>query len=129
MASRALRALIMGAPGSGKGTIAKRIITDFDMKFISAGDILRSHVSQGTGTSYMDVDKTCNNWTTPGYANSWTANSRTGRLADWSTSGLDSSRTSQLADGCRLMMHRPIVAHCHRPLATVDVFELLRVVY
>lgn len=50
MASRALRALIMGAPGSGKGTIAKRIITDFDMKFLSAGDILRSHVSQGTGT-------------------------------------------------------------------------------
>lgn len=48
MASRALRALIMGAPGSGKGTIAKRIITDFDMKFISAGDILRSHVAQGT---------------------------------------------------------------------------------
>jgi len=50
MASRALRALIMGAPGSGKGTIAKRIITDFDMKFLSAGDILRSHVAQGTGT-------------------------------------------------------------------------------
>lgn len=38
----------MGAPGSGKGTIAKRIVTDFDMKFISSGDILRSHVSQGT---------------------------------------------------------------------------------
>ena len=50
MASRALRALIMGAPGSGKGTIAKRIITDFDMKFVSAGDLLRSHVAQGTGT-------------------------------------------------------------------------------
>lgn len=50
MASRALRALIMGAPGSGKGTIAKRIITDFDMKFLSAGDILRSHVAQGTGS-------------------------------------------------------------------------------
>ena len=50
MASKALRALIMGAPGSGKGTIAKRIITDFDMKFLSAGDILRSHVAQGTGT-------------------------------------------------------------------------------
>jgi len=50
MASKALRALIMGAPGSGKGTIAKRIITDFDMKFVSAGDILRSHVAQGTGT-------------------------------------------------------------------------------
>jgi len=53
MASKVLRALIMGAPGSGKGTIAKRIITDFDMKFISAGDILRSHVAQETGTRFM----------------------------------------------------------------------------
>jgi len=26
------------------------------------------------------------------------------------------------------MMHRPIGAHSHRPLATVDVFELLRVI-
>jgi len=26
--------------------------------------------------------------------------------------------------GCGLMMHRPIGAHSHRPLATVDVFEL-----
>lgn len=48
MATKVLRALIMGAPGSGKGTIAKRIVTDFDMKFISSGDILRNHVSQGT---------------------------------------------------------------------------------
>ena len=57
MASRALRALIMGAPGSGKGTIAKRIITDFDMKFVSAGDILRSHVAQGTGAFPANVYK------------------------------------------------------------------------
>jgi len=26
------------------------------------------------------------------------------------------------------MMHRPIGAHSHRPMATVDVFELLRVI-
>ena len=32
-------------------------------------------------------------------------------------------------EGCGLMMHRPIGAHCHRPLVTVDVFELLRVIY
>lgn len=42
MASKIIRAVIMGAPGSGKGTIAKRIINDFDMKFLSSGDILRS---------------------------------------------------------------------------------------
>ena len=36
------------------------------------------------------------NWTTRGYANSRNANSRTGHLADWSTRGLDKSRTGQL---------------------------------
>lgn len=48
MASKVLRAVIMGAPGSGKGTIAKRIITDFDMKYVVSGDILRSQVKQKT---------------------------------------------------------------------------------
>jgi len=37
-------------------------------------------------------------WTTHRYSNSWIANSRTGHLADWSTSRLDKSRTGQLAD-------------------------------
>ena len=37
-------------------------------------------------------------WTTCGYANSRIANSRTGRLADWTSSGLVKSRTGQLAD-------------------------------
>jgi len=48
MASKVLRAVIMGAPGSGKGTIAKRIVTDFDMKYVVSGDILRSQVKQKT---------------------------------------------------------------------------------
>jgi len=48
MASKVLRAVILGAPGSGKGTIAKRIITDFDMKYVVSGDILRSQVKQKT---------------------------------------------------------------------------------
>jgi len=37
-------------------------------------------------------------WTARGYANSQIANSRTGRLEDWTTRGLDDSRTGQLAD-------------------------------
>lgn len=49
MASKIIRAVIMGAPGSGKGTIAKRIINDFDMKFLSSGDILRSRNLAETG--------------------------------------------------------------------------------
>lgn len=48
MASKVLRAIIMGAPGAGKGTIAKRIVTDFDMKYVVSGDILRSQVKQKT---------------------------------------------------------------------------------
>jgi len=37
-------------------------------------------------------------WTTRGYANSRTVNSRSGRLADWTTRVLDKSRTGQFAD-------------------------------
>jgi nucleoside-triphosphate--adenylate kinase len=48
MVGKILRAVILGAPGSGKGTIAKRIITDFDMKYVVSGDILRSEVKQKT---------------------------------------------------------------------------------
>ena len=44
MKSTILRAIIMGAPGSGKGTIAKRIVKDFDMKFLSSGDVLRNEI-------------------------------------------------------------------------------------
>ena len=43
------------------------------------------------------------NWTTRGYANSRTANSRTRYLADWSTRRLDNSRTSQLANWTSLL--------------------------
>jgi len=41
-----LRALIMGAPGSGKGTIAQRIIKDFDMKYLASGDLLRNEIAK-----------------------------------------------------------------------------------
>lgn len=46
--SNQFRALITGAPGSGKGTISSRIATDFDLVHISSGDVLRRHVKQGT---------------------------------------------------------------------------------
>ena len=48
MASRLLRAIIMGPPGSGKGTISSRIIKDFDMKHLSSGDLLRSQIINKT---------------------------------------------------------------------------------
>ncbi|XP_055594020.1 GTP:AMP phosphotransferase AK3, mitochondrial [Uranotaenia lowii] len=48
MSSRIFRAVIMGAPGSGKGTISARIIKTQNMKHISSGDILRSNIEQKT---------------------------------------------------------------------------------
>ena len=44
-----LRALIIGPPGCGKGTISERIVKDFAMTHIASGDILRNHILKGTG--------------------------------------------------------------------------------
>ena len=38
----------MGAPGSGKGTQAQRLVTQFGIPQISTGDILRKHRKEGT---------------------------------------------------------------------------------
>ncbi|XP_060876543.1 GTP:AMP phosphotransferase AK3, mitochondrial [Metopolophium dirhodum] len=45
---RLLHALIMGAPGSGKGTVSERIVQSFDMLHISSGDILRKMIREKT---------------------------------------------------------------------------------
>ena len=49
MISRLLRAIIIGPPGAGKGTISERIIKDFDLKHLSSGDVLRENIRNGTG--------------------------------------------------------------------------------
>ena len=41
-------ALIIGAPGSGKGTISNWIVRDFKLEHVSSGDLLRSHIQKGT---------------------------------------------------------------------------------
>lgn len=43
-----LHALIMGAPGSGKGTVSERIVRSFDMLHVSSGDILRNMIREKT---------------------------------------------------------------------------------
>jgi adenylate kinase len=43
-----MRIVLMGAPGSGKGTQAQRLIKQFNIPQISTGDILRKHRSEGT---------------------------------------------------------------------------------
>ncbi|KXS22452.1 putative adenylate kinase 3 [Gonapodya prolifera JEL478] len=43
-----LRMLIMGSPGSGKGTQTERMMKHFEMEAISSGDLLRKHIKAGT---------------------------------------------------------------------------------
>jgi adenylate kinase len=43
-----MRIVLMGAPGSGKGTQAQRLVKHFGIPQISTGDILRKHRSEGT---------------------------------------------------------------------------------
>merc|ERR1712183_187764 len=40
--------LIIGAPGSGKGTISNWIVRDFGLVHVSSGDLLRAHLRDGT---------------------------------------------------------------------------------
>ena len=43
-----MRLLLIGAPGSGKGTQATRLAEHFRLTHISSGDLLRQHVTEGT---------------------------------------------------------------------------------
>lgn len=43
-----IRALILGAPGSGKGTISEKIKSNFIINYISSGDILRYSIANKT---------------------------------------------------------------------------------
>ena len=40
--------LIIGAPGSGKGTISNWIVRDFGLQHVSSGDMLRAQMRDGT---------------------------------------------------------------------------------
>ncbi len=43
-----MRLVLLGAPGAGKGTQAKKLIEEYSIPQISTGDILRKAVADGT---------------------------------------------------------------------------------
>ncbi|CAF0869522.1 unnamed protein product [Rotaria sp. Silwood1] len=56
----ARRLIILGAPGSGKGTIASRIVKTYGMPHVVVGDLLRQHIqrkSEESKTIKEHIDK------------------------------------------------------------------------
>ena len=54
-----MKLIMLGAPGAGKGTQAKKIAAKYQIPHISTGDIFRSNIKAGTelgmkAKSYMD---------------------------------------------------------------------------
>ncbi len=54
-----LNLILLGPPGSGKGTQGERLQEDFDLPYYATGDILRAAVREGTeigrqAKEYMD---------------------------------------------------------------------------
>lgn len=48
MSTKLFRAIILGAPASGKGTISKRILDKYGFTHIASGDILRLNIANHT---------------------------------------------------------------------------------
>jgi len=54
-----MKIIMLGAPGAGKGTQAKKIAKKYEIPHISTGDIFRANIKGGTelgmkAKSYMD---------------------------------------------------------------------------
>lgn len=53
--AKLFRAAIMGPPGSGKGTISKRIAQSFGLQYLSSGRYLRESIAANTGEDASDT--------------------------------------------------------------------------
>ena len=42
-----MKIVVLGAPGAGKGTQAKKLSEKYDIPYISTGDILRYNIQKG----------------------------------------------------------------------------------
>ena len=58
MASK-LRLVILGAPGSGKGTISSRLVKEFKLNHFATGDVIRANIQKKTelGLKVQDLVK------------------------------------------------------------------------
>jgi adenylate kinase len=43
-----MKMILLGPPGSGKGTVSERLVKDFNLLHVSAGELLREEVQKGT---------------------------------------------------------------------------------
>jgi adenylate kinase len=43
-----LAVVLLGAPGSGKGTLAKKLVNDYDFVHVSTGDLFRKTIASGS---------------------------------------------------------------------------------
>lgn len=53
MATKVFKCVILGAPGSGKGTISSRIVKNFNLEHVSSGDKLRLNIKNNTGKNHL----------------------------------------------------------------------------
>lgn len=57
--AKLFRAAIMGPPGSGKGTISKRIADRFGLQYLSSGHFLRDCMAANTGRKHLAKCQYC----------------------------------------------------------------------
>lgn len=58
---------VLGGPGSGKGTQCAKIVDDFGLVHLSAGDLLRAHMKSGTPDGKMVADMIANGQIVPSH--------------------------------------------------------------